>query len=315
MNILVVGLGALGTVYSCLLKSKGHRVIGLVHEPKVRLLKEQGLTVTGIWGDHNVKLDEVVADTALIENQELDLILVTVKSFDTENIAQQISNLVSPATYVVLLQNGYGNFQNAAKYIPQEQIILGRVIFGAETLDLGVSKVTAIADDVIIGSPKNLIDSQLLESFARTFSEAGIPTKASDKVMKYLWGKIIYNSALNPLGAIFEVNYGKLVENDYTKSLIESIISEIFDLISILGQETFWPDANAYLNDFYNKLLPTTAAHHASMFQDIRQGRKTEIDTLNGALVRLGREHNLQMPVNEFITIMVKAKEQLTKPQ
>lgn len=313
MNILVVGLGALGTVYTCLLKHKGHRVITLVREPMVGLIKERGVTVTGIWGDYQKKPDEVVCDPDLIENRDIDLILVTVKSFDTENIARQIQSLVSPATYVVLLQNGHGNFEAAAGCIPRAQLILGRVIFGAETLQPGVSKVTVIADDVILGSPENLIDSALLADFARVFNDAGIPTRVSDKVMKYVWGKIIYNSALNPLGAIFEVNYGKLVENTYTKTLIEAVITEIFALLDVIGQDTLWPDAEAYLQAFYTKMMPTTAAHHSSMFQDIRKGRKTEIDALNGALVQLGRAHGLQLPVNEFITMMIKAKEQMGK--
>lgn len=311
MNILVVGLGALGTVYSCLLKNKGHRVQALVRESAVQTIKEQGVAIEGIWGAHSAKLDGVVSDPALINNEVFDLILLTVKSFDTESIVEQIKKNVSPRTYVVLLQNGYGNFEAAAGILPKEKLILGRVIFGAETIGTGVSKVTVIADDVIIGSPENLIPIQQLEEFAQIFHEAGIPTRVSDEVMKYIWGKIIYNSALNPLGAIFEVNYGKLVENSYTKSMIEEIVSEIFDLLAVANQKILWPDAKAYLEDFYTKMIPTTAAHHASMLQDIRKGKKTEIDALNGAVVQLGKNYSLKMPVNEFITLIIKAKEQM----
>lgn len=309
LKILVVGLGALGTVYSCLLKSKGHHVMALVREPVVKLIKEQGVRITGIWGEHHLKLDEVVADAGAIEDREIDLILLTVKSFDTDSIARQIRHLVSPSTYVVLLQNGYGNFEAAMRHIPAQQLIQGRVIFGAETLAVGSSKVTVIADDVIIGSPNNQIDSQVLEEIAVMFRNAGIPTRASGEVMKYLWGKIIYNSALNPLGAIFEVNYGKLAEIEESRMLLVNIVTEIFDLLAVSGQETFWPDAAAYLKDFFEKLIPVTAAHHASMLQDIRNGKKTEIDALNGAIVRLGNDYGLKMPTNEIITSIIKAKE------
>lgn len=309
MKILVVGLGALGTVYSCLLKGKGHRVAALVRQNTADIIRDKGVAVKGIWGDHSAKLDEVVVGTEALRDKAFDLILLTVKSFDTAKTADQIKSLVSPGTYVILLQNGYGNFEAAAGIIPEGSLILGRVIFGSETVDVGSAKVTVIADDVIIGSPANIIEAALLKQFAQTFNEAGIPTRVSDAVMKYIWGKIIYNSALNPLGAIFGVNYGKLVENEFTRSIIDHIITEIFDLLKTSGQETLWPDTEAYRRDFYTKLIPTTAAHHASMLQDIRRGRKTEVDALNGAVVKLGQKYGLEMPVNKLITQMIKAKE------
>lgn len=310
MNILVVGLGALGTVYSCLLKRQGHQVTALVRPGVEETLRNQGVVVSGIWGQHQVKLDGIVSDPVELAGQSFDLILVSVKSYDTYQVVAQLKSCVTPQSYVVLLQNGLGNFEAAAQSIPPEQIILGRVIFGSETEAVGVAKVTVIADDVVIGSPENLVEQPLLEELAQVFHKAGIPTRASEEVMKYIWGKIIYNSALNPLGAIFEVNYGKLVENPYSKGLIDDIIEEIFTLLKAMGQETLWPDAKDYKETFYGKLIPTTAAHHASMLQDMRRGRKPEIDALNGAVVQLGAEYGLTLPVNEMITKLVKTKEQ-----
>ncbi|MDT3702039.1 MAG: 2-dehydropantoate 2-reductase [Thermincola sp.] len=309
LKILIMGLGALGTVYSCLLKENGHKVLGLVRESLVSVVQEQGVKVTGIWGDHHAKLDNVVAGAGILRDTDIDMIIITVKSFDTEQVIRQIKHLVSPSTYVVLLQNGYGNYEAAVKHVPPAQLILGRVIFGAETLAPGASKVTVIADDVIIGAPNNQIDFKILAHLAGVFAEAGIPTKASAEIMKNLWGKIIYNSALNPLGAIFKVNYGKLAEVKESRLLLEKIIREIFELLAVSEQETFWPDADAYLKDFFEKLIPTTAAHHASMLQDIQNGKRTEIDALNGAIVRLGREYGVKVPVNEMVTLMIKAKE------
>lgn len=309
MNILVVGLGALGTVYSCLLKEQGHRVTVLAKKGAEDVLRRQGVSVTGIWGEHRAVPDRVVSDPDVIDKPDFDLILITVKSFDTYEALNKLKKLVTARTYVVLLQNGYGNFEAAACAVPKNKILLGRVIFGAETEGIGISKVTVIADDVIIGSPENLVDSRILEELAEAFQKAGIPTRTSSEILKYVWGKVIYNSALNPLGAIFEVNYGKLAENEHTKGMIDDIIEEIFRLLTVMGQETWWPDAAAYKKDFYEKMLPTTAAHHASMLQDIRRGRKTEIDALNGAIVQLGHKYKLQLPVNDFISRMVKAKE------
>ncbi len=82
-----------------------------------------------------------------------------------------------------------------------------------------------------------------------------------------------------------------------------------------MKQKTFWTDADSYLEEFYSKTVPLTANHHASMLQDIRKGRKTEIDALNGAVVRLGKQYGVPTPVNEAVTLLVKAKEQMVGRQ
>jgi len=311
MKTLVMGLGALGTVYSCFLSLAGHEVTVLSRPASIDKIKKDGVKVTGIWGEHSTKLYNVVSNVSELSDEKFDLIIVTVKSFVTEEIAQQLAPLVGDNTYVFLLQNGYGNFEAAAKWIPEDKIILGRVIFGAETIASGESKVTVIADNVMIGSPKNLIKIDLLEEFAEIFCKALIPTKASLEIMKYIWGKIIYNSALNPLGAIFEVSYGKLADEPVTRELMNKMIGEIFDLLRVRNVPTFWPDAQTYLSYFYDHLVPPTVAHHSSMLQDIRSGRRTEIDALNGAVVELAHESGSPVPVNEVIVAMVKAKEKL----
>lgn len=311
MKILVFGLGALGTVYSCLLKEKGHEVLGIDHETVAAVIGNKGVKINGIWGEHEVHLDKVASSLKDLDTRDLDLIILTVKSYETANAVKQLQGLVSSNTYLLLAQNGYGNFEAAAASIPEEKIIVARVIFGAETVDAGFSRVTVIADDVILGSPANLIASRVLEKFARVFSDAGIPTRTSEEIMKYIWGKIIYNSALNPLGAILEVNYGKLAETEHSRKIMDDIVAEIFAVLSAAKQETMWPDAQSYLKDFYAQMIPSTASHHSSMLQDIQRGRKTEIDVLNGAVVELGKKYGVGTPANALIYSLLKTKEEL----
>ncbi|MDD2621133.1 MAG: 2-dehydropantoate 2-reductase [Syntrophomonadaceae bacterium] len=309
MKILVFGLGALGTVYSCLLKKAGHEVIGIDHKSVAADIIRQGVRINGIWGEHEAHLDMVYSQVEQMQERDFDLIILSVKAYETNEVAIQLHKIMSGQTFLMLAQNGYGNFEAAARSIPQEQIILARVIFGAETLSAGSSKVTVIADDVILGSPPKSISMEFLHSLAELFSQAGIPTRASDEVMKYVWGKIIYNSALNPLGAILEVNYGRLAEMESSRCLMNGMIEEIFSVLGAIGQQSIWPDANSYMNAFYQQMIPSTAGHHASMLQDIQRGRKTEIDALNGAVVELGKKYGIPTPVNAVISSLIKAKE------
>jgi 2-dehydropantoate 2-reductase len=312
MKIMVVGLGALGTVYACLLSRAGHEVYGLDRELVCDQVTRNGLRVSGIWGEHHAYLQAAAADSDKLKGIAFDLILVTVKSFHTLEAVKNISGLVGENTYVCLLQNGLGNYEAAAVSVPKAKLILGRVIFGAETLDTAVSKVTVIADEVMIGSPDLLVPMPILTDIAAAFSKALIPTKATAKILDYVWAKIIYNSALNPLGTLFEVNYGELAENPKTRELMDKIIAEIFALLKVLKQNTLWPDAETYRHVFYQELIPATAAHHASMLQDFKLGRQTEIEALNGAIAELAAKHGISAPVNQLITDMIKSKEYFT---
>lgn len=309
MKVLVFGLGALGTVYSCLLKNKGHYVAGIDYPAVAEAIRRDGVKVNGIWGKHEARLDQVVTSLDELQGQDFGLTILSIKAYETASVAEKLQSIIHPPGYLLLAQNGYGNFEAATRFINPESVILGRVIFGAETINPGFSKVTVIADDVILGSPAGLIDSAILEQFAVMFRQAGIPTRASADIMQYVWGKIIYNSALNPLGAILEVNYGKLAEMESSRELMDQIIEEIFAVLNAARQSTLWPDARAYKEAFYGQLVPSTAGHHASMLQDIQRGRRTEIDALNGAIVKLGEQYGVDTPVNRVVAAVLKAKE------
>jgi 2-dehydropantoate 2-reductase len=313
LRVMVFGLGALGTVYSCLLKNSGHEVFGLDREPVINKIKADGVRVEGIWGDHQAFLDTLTTDIWELADEKFDLVILTVKSYETEEAVKQIKALAGPDTYLLLAQNGYGNYKTAARYMPQDRIILGRIIFGAETIDWGYSKVTVIADDVLLGSPPHAVNNSYLEDLANIFSAAGIPTRACEEVMQYVWAKIIYNSALNPLGAILEVAYGELAADESCREIMNAVVGEIFAVLAAIGQPTPWPDAEAYLKAFYGQMVPSTVLHHASMLQDIKRGRRTEIDALNGAVAVLGAANGVDTPVNKTIVNVLKAKETLSQ--
>jgi 2-dehydropantoate 2-reductase len=124
-----------------------------------------------------------------------------------------------------------------------------------------------------------------------------------------LWAKMLYNCALNPLGAIAGRSYGELVDEPTTRALLEEVIREIFMVLNAAGVEVAWPDAAAYLDTFYSELIPPTAAHESSMLQDLRAHKPTEIDALCGAVERLGSEHGVATPVVSALAALVRVAE------
>ena len=309
MRILVYGLGALGSAFAGFLKKAGHEVYAIGRKRLINPIKESGLKITGIWGEHKVNLKEVYGSINELPLKDFDLVILTVKSYDTERALEDLKKV--PFKYLLLAQNGYGNYEKATKVFGKEKVILSRVIFGAKIPKPGEVEITVIADDVVIGNPDRAIDERELQRLAHILTEAGIPTRYSPDVYKYLWDKILYNSALNPLGALLETNYGTLAKLPETRKIMDKIIEEIFKVCKTKGIELFHRSAEEYKKLFYEKLIPPTAEHFPSMYWDIKSGKRTEIDALNGAIVRLGKEVGIPTPVNETITDLIKAKEKL----
>lgn len=305
MNILVYGLGAIGTTFATFLKGSGNTVYGKTNKLNFPL----NLYVEGIWGEHKAKLDGVFTDINELKDKNLDLIIVAVKSYDTETAIKDIKKVISENTIVLLAQNGYGNYEIATSILGKDRVLLSRVIFGAKVLEIGKVEITVNADDVIIGNPDNAVSFEKIQNVINVISKTPIPVSYSPDVYKILWDKILYNSALNPLGAILECSYGDLAENPETRDIMNNIFKEIFIVAKANNIKLRWNSVDDYIKHFYTKLIPPTREHYPSMYYDIKTGKRTEIDALNGAILKLAKKVNISVPYNETIVKLLKFKE------
>jgi 2-dehydropantoate 2-reductase len=314
-TVLITGLGALGTVFATFLKEAGHTVHALTKEKYLPVLADRKLHVTGIWGEHEAVLDGIHSSIDPLRNISFDLIILTVKSYDTAAAIEQVKPIVGKGTLVMVAQNGYGNYETVAATVGKEHALLARVIFGVKLPAPGRAEVTVIADDVRMGQPDNAVNPDRVKTIAQTINAAGIPTSYAGNVAAILWDKILYNAALNPLGAVLECTYGQLAEHAETRQVMDRIIGEIFMVAQAHNMPLNWRTSEEYRQHFYAKLVPPTAKHFPSMYYDVKAGKRLEIDALNGAIVRLAREINISVPVNETITALIKAKEALALHQ
>src|SRR4029077_16572293 len=113
--------------------------------------------------------------------------------------------------------------------------------------------------------------------WATALAAAGIPAEPTEDLTAELWAKVLYNAALNPLGALLGVPYGRLAVHPDTRAIMDTVIEEGFAVARAEGVALRWPDAAAYRGTFYDRLVPATAEHRSSMLQDIERGRPTEI--------------------------------------
>jgi len=169
-----------------------------------------------------------------------------------------------------------------------------------------------VSSETLVGEVDGTL-SQRAISIAGMLEDAGVPTKPSDHIMQDVWHKVLYNIALNPLSALLEVPYGEIADNPHTRWLIERMIHEAFEVAMASGVELGMESAQEYLDVLWEQKLPPTREHRSSMLQDILRGKPTEIDHINGAVVRLGRDHGVATPYNSAVVRMVKAKEGLVR--
>lgn len=305
MKVLVFGAGAVGLGLSSFLLQGGHRVHLVGKEKTVLALRKHGLKRQGIFGEACFSPQQLTASSNLAETgrETFDFYLICTKSLDTENSARQLkeeSTLARQKSPIVLCQNGWGNAEIFTRFFPDKQVFNARVITGFIRPEPHVVDVTVHAQPVHLGSLFHE-DSTCLLDLAEALSQGGIPSAITNDIGKDLWAKMLYNCPLNALGAVLQVPYGHLGESKNSRAVMKQIVEEVFQVMQGLGYESHWQSAEEYLQYFYAQLLPSTYEHESSMLQDIRAGRNTEIEALNGVIVREGQKLGMDVYCNETV--------------
>jgi 2-dehydropantoate 2-reductase len=172
-------------------------------------------------------------------------------------------------------------------------------------------RVTVQAAPIIMG-PLEVSDCVMFERihyWIRAFKRANIPCEHTVRILSYLWAKMFYNAPLNALGALLQVQYGVLGDEPELREIMDWIIDEAFLVAKTNGVELLWKTVDDYRALFYRHLIPSTYNHQSSMLQDFQRGRRTEIDAINGAIWRYGRQLGISTPFNEIMTRLTWERE------
>jgi 2-dehydropantoate 2-reductase len=315
MRVLIIGAGAIGSVVGGFLQQAGHQVELLGRAAHLEAIRVQGLRIYGIWGEHTIHGMGLHTIPDSIPRASYDAVIVCVKSYATAEAAQVAAHFAGRDTLVVAYQNGLGNAEQIAEVVGWDRTVGVRAIYGVRIDTPGCAEVTVIAAPTAIGmyrpaeaSPAR--EAQVLQ-LVSAMDAAGLPTVAVEHVSTVLWAKVAYNAALNPLSALLNVPYGALPKSPDTRAIMEQVIDELYAVATAMGVGLAPATADAYKGHFYRDLVPPTAAHYASMREDLRQGRRTEIDALNGAVAAFGRQHDVFCPTNELLTRVIHGHEAL----
>jgi 2-dehydropantoate 2-reductase len=318
-RVLIAGAGALGSVFGGFLRLAGDEVTLLGRPQNLEAIGAGGLRIDGLWGDRRASGFALTTDPGAIPGA-FDAILVTVKSYDTAAMVAAAAPYLAPDGVMISLQNGLGNVERVVAAAGAARTIGGRVIFGAELVSPGHVRVTVFAEPVLLGAwpvqgggGQHSLARERARDWAERFARAGVPTEFTDDVHAALWGKVLYNAALNPVGALLGVHYGALMENPDTRAIMDRVIDEAHAVALAEGARLAWKTAADYRAVFYERLVPSTYHHRSSMLQDLERGRPTEIDAINGAVWKRGVARGMVTPANELLTRLVQARSAVEK--
>jgi len=295
MNIVIFGAGAIGSLFGALL-SKNNNVSLIGRKPHVNAIKKSGLKIRGI-----TKLDVAIHATCSVNkvNSSPDFLILTVKSYDTDNAIKQAGNIIGENTTVLSLQNGLDNVDSIKKYLEPEKIIAGVTTYGALFSEPGEIRHTGMGTTVI--GELNGKKTERIDNIVRLFNQAGIKTTASPDITKDIWGKAVVNSCINPLTTFFQCKNGYLLDNPILGQLVEKICQESTYIANAQGLDFSYEDV---IKNTKN-VIRNTSENYSSMFQSLKKGKKTEIDFINGKIVDIGKRNNSETALNEVLIFLI----------
>ena len=303
LSVCVLGAGSLGCVFGGLLGANGHEVV-LVNRNRslVETLNRNGLVLHTNQGDRSIAVTAAQGCSGL---GPFAVVLLLVKSFHTREALEAVGDVIGDDTVVVSLQNGLGHEELIGDIVGMERCILGKTYVGGTMTEPGHIVGGAVGKLTYIGE----LDGKVSERVARIadqFTEAGLETIASDRIMQIVWDKLLVNAATGALSAITRLPYGHLYDVPEVADCGRAVVAEAMQVaeaagipLSITEPDRAWRMAGEGLPfDF-----------KASMLQSIEKGSQTEIDFINGAIVRLGQRLGISTPVNAALVAGVKGIE------
>jgi len=305
MREAVVGSGAMGCLFGAKL-SQVAEVTLVGHWPaQLTALREHGLRLIQPDGRSQTYHLPVTNDpqTAALA----DLVLILVKSHQTQQAAKTAQQLLSADGVALTLQNGLGNLEQLTAVLGPRRSNLGITSEGAALLEPGVVRHAGTGHTYIADVAETAVPPQAIVTL---FQAAGFQTSLAADTAGLVWGKLAINAGINPLTAVLRVPNGFLAENETARQLMQQAAEEVAQVAEAQGIQLPFADVAAQAL----AVAQATAANHSSMRQDLANGRPTEIAAICGAVVEYGRRFQVPTPVNEVLQTAVQQAEQGTWP-
>jgi len=305
MNIVIVGAGAMGSIYAALLADAGHDVTVVdLWQEHLQAIARDGLRVEGASGDRTVRNIAVANDCNATGTA--DLIVIATKASGVAAAAKSIQPATGPQTLVLTIQNGLGAGERIATHMATENVLLGVAQgFGASMKGPGHAHHNAMSM-IRMGSMQNQADPRV-ETMASVWREAGFKTAAYEDIQQLIWEKFICNVAYSGPCTVFDYTLEQMMNNEYAWKLCTNCATEAWRAAVAKNINLTFDDPVAYVTAF-GKQMPDAKP---SMLQDHLAGRRSEIDAINGMVPVVCDELGLEAPYNTVVSDIVRARESM----
>lgn len=304
MNITVLGAGAMGSLFSGYLSRGNDVTVVDVSDVMVKAIQEHGVRIREKDGTVNTGNPTAVKDSKGLVHQ--DLIVVFVKSMFTIQALENNRNLIGPDTYIMTLQNGAGHESKLLKFADRNHVIIGSTQHNSSIIEPGFvfhggSGATSIG----------LLDgnSESLKAIAENFTECGIECHTENNVQKQIWKKMFTNTAASSLTALYQVPLGFIHTDPEANRLMRQLCKEAVEVANSLGLGF---DLEEVINDV-EKVCINAPNGYTSIYADIRDGRKSEVDTISGSVVEAARVQGIAVPYHEMVVRRIHEMENRAK--
>ncbi len=295
-SFLILGTGALGTLFAERLSAAGHEITIMGTWPNaLATLRDHGARVH--WPDGSITASRVQVASSPTEIAPAQAAIVLVKAWQTPRAARWLAKCLTADGIALTLQNGLGNDTILIKALGRERVAVGITTTGASLNAPG--EVRFGGEGVI-----SLARHPRIAPIHNALQKAGFNVEIVDDVQGLIWGKLAINAAINPLTALLGVPNGALLENPAARLFMRRAAEEVAAVAAAQGITLPYPDPAAAAEDVAHR----TAANFSSMLQDLRRGAPTEIDAICGAVARVGAQIGTPAPLNQALTDMIKAR-------
>lgn len=285
-NILIVGTGALATLFAARLSQSGHSVTMLGSwNAALDALQRRGARLVDARGDEHRFAVQVISDTRHCHAFQHALVLV--KAWQTERVAKQLRECLDAKGVAVTLQNGLGNRETLARSLGPDRVALGVTTTGATLLGPGLAREGGAGTISIEAQPA-------LGPIKEALQSAGFHVDIVEDAQSLIWGKLVVNAAINPLTALLRVPNGKLLDIPAARRVLRTLAQETAQVAEAEKVRLSFSNPAAAAEDVARR----TAANHSSMLQDVLRGAPTEIDAICGAVVQTAQKHHVNAPAN-----------------
>ncbi len=293
IRIAVMGAGAVGCYFGGMLARAGHDVTLIGRPSHVEAVQRDGLWLDTQTFSEHVRLKASVDAAAVAGTQ---LLLFCVKSTDTIDTGKQIAPYLQADTVVLSLQNGVDN-ATALQSVLSQQVIPAVVYVATEMAGAGHVRHNG-RGELVIG------DAAASTGLAKVLGAAGIPVEVSANVTGALWAKLIVNCAYNAMSAITQMPYGRLVKGEGVEQLMRAVVDECLAVAAAAGVSV---PGDSF--EDVARIARTMADQYSSTAQDLKRGKRSEIDHLNGYVVRQAQALGIKAPINQTLHTLVKLLE------